>query len=158
GELEVLDHEERGREDRGGHEERCRVRGGERAAGEQPQRHHRGTGPSLPGQERGDQDQAGGDEDDRLGAGPAEGAGPGQAPDQRGGPAADQGDAGQVDAGRRSAAVGELEAGQDGGGDPDGNVDPEDPVPVQALGDGTADQRAASDAQAGDAAPDADDG
>jgi hypothetical protein len=48
--------------------------------------------------------------------------------------------------------------GQHHGDDADRHVQPEDPVPVEALDDRAADDRADRDAEAADAAPDADRG
>ncbi len=41
---------------------------------------------------------------------------------------------------------------------PSGDVHPEDPVPVQPLGDHATDERAGRDAEPGDPTPDSDDG
>ena len=63
----------------------------------------------------------------------------------------------RVEPGARTVGLGQdAEDGHDGG-DAERHVHPEDPVPVEALGDHAADQRSGRDTETGDAAPDPDD-
>src|SRR5258707_637189 len=64
----------------------------------------------------------------------------------------------QVEARRGAIAFCQAYDGKHGCGQPDGHVHPEYPVPVQPLADGAADERPGSHAEAGDAAPEPDDG
>ena len=57
---------------------------------------------------------------------------------------------------RGAAALAQPDRGQGGHRQPDGHVDPEDPLPGQALHHGAAQDRAGRDAEAGQGAPDAD--
>jgi hypothetical protein len=90
--------------------------------------------------------------------GPTGAAGLHQRPGNSGRAAGDQRHRGQVEPGRGPAAVRQEDRGQNGRDQSDRHVDPEDPVPVQALDHGAADQWAARDGQPTDPAPDADDG
>src|SRR5439155_15790343 len=53
----------------------------------------------------------------------------------------------------RTARLGQSEDRQDNGEDADGHVDPEEPLPGHAFGDGATNKRADGDREAGDAAP-----
>ena len=55
----------------------------------------------------------------------------------------------------RAVALDQDAAGDGDQGEADRHVDPEDPVPGEAVDDGAADQRAEGDAEAADAGPDA---
>ncbi len=157
-ELEVLRHQERRRGNAGHHQQAGRVGGRERADPQQAHRQHGLAGPPLPGNEARDQDCRQDQRADYLRVAPAYGARPDQAPGER-----DRADgyhrhAWQVEPGGRPAALRQPRDRKPGSGQADRDVEPEDPVPVQALHHGTTDQRAAGDGQAADGAPDADRG
>ena len=60
---------------------------------------------------------------------------------------------GHVEPALGTVGLGQTERGQREHDQPDRHVEPEDPVPVEALGDGAADERADGDREAGDPAP-----
>ena len=75
-------------------------------------------------------------------------------PDQCQEPAADQGEAGQVEVERMDRrSLGQADAGERDQHDADGHVDPEDPVPVETFGDGAAHDGPEGDGQAGHGTP-----
>jgi hypothetical protein len=64
-----------------------------------------------------------------------------------------QGEADEVEVSEGAAAFENLPGGQDGDDDAHWDVEPEDPLPEQALDDGPTDERAGRDGDAGDRAP-----
>jgi hypothetical protein len=90
-------------------------------------------------------------------AGPSGVAALHQGPDQRDDPAGHQGDSWQVEPPRRAVAFRQQPHAERRGGQPGRHVEPEDPLPAQALGNGTAGERAGRDGQPGQAAVDTDD-
>ena len=64
-------------------------------------------------------------------------------------------DAREVEPPRRAVALLQLAHGERGEDEADGHVEPEDPLPADALDDGAADERAERDAEAAHAGPDA---
>ena len=90
------------------------------------------------------------------GAGPAERLRAHEAEDDAEQAAGTERKAAQVERAVWAAALGQPARGQRSEREADGHVDPEDPVPGDALHDGAADERAERDGDAGDARPDAD--
>ena len=156
-ELEVLGDEEGGGEGRARHEERGRVAGRECPDAEQRQRQHRLGRPAFPPEEGGQEGRAHGQGGDGPGAAPAGLARVHEPPDEADGTGRNERHPPQVEPGRCAVALRQQPQRQQAGGHPDRNVDPEDPVPVQSLGDQATDQRADRDGQARQPAVDADD-
>ena len=94
---------------------------------------------------------------DGLGARPADLVGAGERPDERDDAGGDEPDSDEVEPLRCAIALGEQPKAEEHGDDPDRDVDPEDPVPVDPLRDGASDDRSHRDGETGEAAVDADD-
>ena len=157
-ELEVLRRQERARGDRG-HREECRaVARSERRDPQEPQRQHRMRHAPLPddeGSERGDPQRKGRDD---LRTCPAGVVRTYEAPDDPDQCDRDQGDTAEVERHTRPERLRQETHRQDAGSDADRDVDPEDPVPVESLGDRPADDRAECDRETCEPAVDAEDG
>ncbi|MBL7258431.1 tetratricopeptide repeat protein [Actinoplanes sp. LDG1-01] len=126
----------------------------EAARAEQAQGQHRGLGARLPederGQQRGPADQHGEDAARR----PAAFGAVDHAPDDQQHAGRGEQQAEGVELAGAAAGLAEHGQGQHDGHDADGDVQPEDPVPVQALDDRAAHDRADRHAEAADATPD----
>jgi hypothetical protein len=107
----------------------------------------------LPDRECHERDDADADGKDRLDAGPAELVAVDQAPHHGQQAAAREAQAGQIESSRWAAGLFEPERRQGDGDQADRYVDPEDPLPIQALGDRPTDERTDRDGEAGDATP-----
>jgi hypothetical protein len=77
-------------------------------------------------------------------------------PDEQADPAADQSEGRQVESGPGPKALSQVALGADKRPHSDGDVDPEDPMPIESLGERSSDQGAAGYRQTGDTTPDAD--
>ena len=156
-ELELLGDQERGGERRAGHQERSCVSERELAAAKQPQRHHRLGDATLPEDEcdeqRGPSEQCA----ENLRARPTRVVRPHEPPHEAQHARGDERDAAKVQSLRPTVALGEQSRGQCQGDETDRDVDPEDPVPVDALRDGAPHERTDRDRQAGEPAVDAHD-
>ena len=112
----------------------------------------------LSNDEAQEQRRAEGQADQVVGASPAHLPAFDEAPDQRGQTSRHKDQSRDVESGARAPALGQAQPRPDGGDDTDGNVDPEDPVPIELLSDGAADEGATGDGEPGDTAPDPDHG
>ena len=101
------------------------------------------------------EDDAGGDGAGDAEARPAVLVAAHEAPDDAEQAGADEAEAGQVERAVGALGLREPPPGDGQQDEADGHVEPEDPLPGQALDDGAADDRADGDGEAGDAAPDA---
>jgi AAA ATPase domain len=140
------------------HRQRGGVGGGEGAIAEEAHGQHRRRGAQFPCDES---DQRGNPQTgcaDDLRAEPPGGVAAHERPDDPEQTGAGEADAGQVDGLVGAVALGELGAGEGKGEKPDRDVEPEDPLPADALRDGAADERSDRDREALDPAPGAERG
>ena len=152
--LEELAEQEHRSEHPEEHQERDGVGRAERAAPEDAEREHRLGGPGLPGQERDEQRRCPRrSQPATWDAGPAEVVAVDDAPHDREQAGADEAEARDVEPTFGAVALGQAQRGERHHDEADRHVEPEDPVPVEALGDGATDDRSDRDGQAGDAAP-----
>ncbi len=149
--LQELGEEEDRAEERRGHQEAGGVAGRERAPLEQRGRQHRRARAPLVDDEGDQRQHARGDASDGLGAAPAGGVAAHEPPHDPERGERDQHQPREVEravAPARLRDPGEHERHRQ---QPDRDVDPEDPLPGQAVGDRAADHRPAPDGQAGQA-------
>ena len=151
--LEELGEQEDRAEHPEVHQQRDRVGGAERTAAEEAHRQHRVRLARLPDHEPDEQRGPGHECRDDLGAAPAEVVAVDDAPHEGQQAGADQAEAGDVEAALRAVGLGQAEGGHRQDDEPDRDVEPEDPVPVEALRDGATDERTDGDGQTGDATP-----
>jgi hypothetical protein len=112
----------------------------------------------LPGDEHRDEHEADRERRDHLGARPADGVRADEAPGQAEHAAAGEQEPAEVELWSRTEALrepGERERSQY---QADRHVEPEDPVPVEAVDDGAADDRPCRNRETGDTAPEPDRG
>ena len=107
----------------------------------------------LPDDEPDEQGDPGGDRPDDLRAAPAEVVAVDDAPHEGQQAGADEAQARDVEPALGPVGLGQAGVGQRDDDEPDRHVEPEDPVPVEALGDRATDERPDGDGQTGDAAP-----
>src|SRR5439155_25596850 len=125
----------------------------ERPWAEEAEGEHRLGAPCLPDDESHEQDDADREGADDRRARPPELVRSDQAPDDGEQATAHEAEAGQVEPGRRAVRLAEAGPGHRDRDQPDRDVDPEDPLPGEALGDGAADERPDRDGETGDSAP-----
>ena len=151
--LEELGEQEDRAEHPEAHQHRPDVRERERAVAEEAHRQHRVLGAQLPRDERRDEGEADDERSDDLGRGPADRVAADERPDDPEEARADEPDAGQVDAAERALRLVEPQQCERQEHEAERNVQPEDPVPGDAVHDGAADERPERDREAADAAP-----
>src|SRR6476646_8129346 len=160
-EAEHLLHVERDeiehREERGADQDPDHVGAGDRPQAEDREGHQRRPRPPLDRDEGDQQQRRGGEDADRLGRAPAGVFGVEQGEDEGREAEGDRRRAGDVEGADLLLGVrfGNQARAQRGGGDPDRDVDPEDPFPADVFGQDPTEQDPGGAAGAGDRAPDA---
>lgn len=150
--LEVLAEEEPEADHRGEDEDACRVGAAPLPVGEEAEREDRLHGATLPEDEGGEQEDAGGERRQRDRVGPAGGAGALDAVDER---AHAQGRAhgpGDVELSRPPLRLGEMARSRHHQDDPDRQVEEEADAPAEQLGEHAADDEPEARGDAGDGA------
>ena len=149
--LEKLRQEEHHAIERGVEGETGRAPGREAAQGEQAHRHHRRSDTLLEADERDGKQHADRQDRDDLGTGPADAGRAHQPEDEGERCAARQHEALEVDRRVGAAALRDPAADERERNEADGEVEPEDPAPVEARGDRAARDRPGDQRKPGDA-------